>query len=100
MEQPITKDEILTLIRAHKNILEEKYGLLSIGLFGSYARGENKQDSDIDFFVELKRQSFSDYAGLEIYLECLFQRKVEVVIKYDRLRPAFLKNISKDLIYA
>lgn len=100
MQKNLSKEDILLLIKAHKKTLEQKYGILSIGLFGSYARGENNQNSDIDFFVELKNQSFSDYAGLEIYLEELFQQKVQVVIKYNRIRPRFLNNIQKDLIYA
>jgi uncharacterized protein len=100
MAKTFSKQEILMLIKAHKEILEKRFGLLSIGLFGSYARGENNQNSDIDFFVELKKQSFSDYAGLEIYLENLFQQKVQVVINYERLSPRFMNNIKKDLIYA
>lgn len=100
MPENLSKDDILGLIKVHRKTLEQKYGILSIGLFGSYARGENNQFSDIDFFVELKKQSFSEYAGLEIFLEELFQRKVQVVVKYSRLRPRFLDSIKKDLINA
>jgi len=51
----IDKKYILELLKGKKEYLREKYGVTSISLFGSYARGEETEESDIDFFVEIGR---------------------------------------------
>jgi len=50
--------EILEILRLEKPYLQENFGVLSIGLFGSYARGTERADSDIDVLVELKEPRF------------------------------------------
>ena len=49
-----TTNEYLTKIRQFKQQFAEKYGIISIGIFGSVARGEQHEESDLDVFVELK----------------------------------------------
>ena len=48
----MTKDECITLLKKYTGILKEKYGITSLSLFGSIAKDEKKEGSDIDFFVE------------------------------------------------
>lgn len=48
----MTKDECIKLLKMYMDILKNKYGITSLSLFGSTARGEQKEDSDIDLFVE------------------------------------------------
>ena len=48
----MTKDECITLLKKYTGILKEKYGITSLSLFGSTARGEQKEGSDIDLFVD------------------------------------------------
>ena len=50
----MTKSEILTFLRSHKDEMREKFGFRKIGLFGSYVRGEQREDSDIDLAVEIE----------------------------------------------
>jgi predicted nucleotidyltransferase len=92
--------EILEILRLEKPYLQENFGVLSIGLFGSYARGTERADSDIDVLVELKEPRFEFLAGLTIYLERRLGKPVEVVRKRKGLSDRFLKRIGETVQYA
>jgi len=49
----MNKDEIIAFLKAHKEEMRQRYGVKKIGLFGSYVRGEAKEDSDVDIAVEM-----------------------------------------------
>lgn len=95
----IDKDYIIELLKGRKDFLQKKYGVTSISLFGSYARGEETEESDIDFFVEFDEADYHKLSGLYIFLEETFQKKISLVHKHDRIKEKFLKIISKDLIH-
>jgi predicted nucleotidyltransferase len=93
------KDEIIKILQSDKQFLKENYGVVSIGLFGSYAKGGEKPDSDVDFLVEFKEPSYSLLMGLYAYLENKLNSKIEIVRKGPHVSERFLKNIKNDLIY-
>ena len=93
------KDEIINTLQSDKQFLKENYGVVSIGLFGSYAKGLEKPDSDVDFLVEFKEPSYSLLMGLYTYLENKLNTKIEIVRKGPHVSERFLKNIKNDLIY-
>jgi predicted nucleotidyltransferase len=99
MNDKITKEYIIDQLRSDKNVLIEKYGVIKIGLFGSYAKSKNIKDSDIDFIVELKSPKYEWMAGLQIYLENKFNRKIELIRKSRLTNNRFIHNIEKDVIY-
>ena len=88
-----------SILRKEKSFLSENFGLASIGLFGSFAKGKETSDSDVDLLVELKEPSFDFLAGLQIYLESKLGRPVEIVRKRKGLSARFLKRIEKDIRY-
>jgi hypothetical protein len=92
--------QILEVLRLEKPYLHENFGVLSIGLFGSYARGTERPDSDIDVLVELKEPRFEFLAGLQIYLERKLGKPVEVIRKREGLSERFLKRIAETIQYA
>jgi len=92
--------EILEILRKEKSYLSKNFGLSSIGLFGSFAKGTQMPESDIDLLVELKEPRFDFLAGLQIYLESKLGRPVEVIRKRKGLSDRFLKRIEKDIHYA
>jgi hypothetical protein len=96
----MTNQEILEALREEKPYLLDKFGVLSIGLFGSYARGTEGPDSDIDLLVELKEPRFELLAGLQIYLERKFGKRVEVIRKRRGLSDRFMKRIEGSVQYA
>ena len=94
----MTKEHILTFLKNKKEFLSQNFGVRSIGLFGSYARNEATQKSDIDLVVDMP-SSFENFFDLKYYLEENFKVKVDL-IKEKNLR-AFIKNrIQNELLYA
>ena len=94
------RDQILTTIRQEKPYLQKEFGLLSIGLFGSYAKGQEHPGSDIDLLVELSEPSFDFLAGLQIYLEERLGQPIEIIRKRKGMRVSFLNRIEKNIHYA
>jgi predicted nucleotidyltransferase len=96
----MTKNEILTFLREKKSYLVEQYGVTSIGLFGSYARDEAGDDSDIDIAVELQsKNKFMNFFNLKYYLEEHFKKSIDIGIE-SALKPIAKEYIDKDIIYA
>lgn len=102
--------EIVDLLKTNKEALE-KYKVKRIGLFGSYVRGEQKKESDIDLVVEFDLSAFGkDFEGLfdvfmnlSSYLEDLFGRKVDILtpVSIESIRiKEVAEDIKRSLIYA
>ena len=96
----LKQNQILQIIKEEKPYLQKHFGLLSIGIFGSYARGEQRPESDIDFLVELSEPRFDNLAGLQIYLERRLGLPVEIIRKRKNISKRFLTRIEKDIHYA
>ena len=100
MKKNLSKREIINFIKEEKTFLKENFGVLNIGLFGSYARDQHNQDSDIDFLVEFSKPSFDYLAGLQIYMEKKFNKKIEIVRKRSLSNNRFFERIEQEAIYA
>ena len=74
-------------------------GMQKLGIFGSVARNENTEHSDIDIVVEVKKPSLQLMYELRETLKQLFECEVDLVRFRDSLRPLFKSNIQKDVIY-
>ena len=92
--------EILDLLKQEKAYLQSEFGVLSIGLFGSYAKGTHDSGSDVDLLVELVEPRFDLLAGLQIYLEKRIGKPVELIRKRPGLSERFMSRISKQVQYA
>ena len=84
---PLSRDQILKTLHAHKRFLAAEYGVYRIGLFGSYAKDAPHDGSDIDLVAELDRPLGLKFIELTEYLERIFGRKVDV------LTPVGLRSI-------
>lgn len=93
------KDEILNTLQTDKQFLKDNYGVVTIALFGSYAKGVENKDSDVDFMVEFTEPSYSLLMGLYSYLEQKLNSKIEIVRKGPHLSNRFIDTIKNDLIY-
>jgi len=95
-----TKDYILSTIKTHKTELK-KFGILNVGLFGSYVRDEQSKKSDIDILIDFDpdKESFDNYMAVYDYFEKLFKNeKVEIVTK-NGLSPYIGPSILKEVMY-
>lgn len=95
-----TRDEYLNDIRQFKQEFSNKFGILSIGIFGSVARNEHQAESDLDVFVELQEPNFYIMYDIRDALEKLCGCKVDLLRLRKNLRPLLLKRIEQDGIYA
>ncbi len=94
-------DEIKKILKEHEKELKEKYGVREIGIFGSYLRGEAKEESDVDILVEFNpdaKISLIDFVELENYLSDLLGVKVDLVEK-SALKPRIGKQILSEVMY-
>ena len=89
------KEEILEFLNANKKRLAERYGVRKIALFGSYAREEANEESDIDLFVEMEPDLFS-MVRLKKELEAEFGKKVDLVRDHSHLKPLLRKMIERE----
>ena len=99
MSKQIDKTNILNYLKEHYSEFKNKYNVEKIGLFGSYARGEATENSDIDIFVKMKPSLF-DMVAIKEQIENDLNRKVDIIREHKNIKPIFLKMIQKDLIYA
>ena len=83
----MNKNEILEILRTHRDELRKRFGVKSLAVFGSVARGEAGPESDVDILVEFESSpGFDGYMALKFYLEDLLGRKVDLVMK-SALKP-------------
>jgi len=97
----IDKEFILFEMKQNKMMLKQ-FGILNIGLFGSYAREEQSKISDIDILIEFEpeKENFDNYMAVYDILENLFgNNKIEIVTK-NGLSPYIGPQILKEVIYA
>jgi len=95
----MTKNDILEVLAEEKEYLQKTYEIDKIGLFGSYAKGMATADSDIDIYVEFTNKTFRNIAGLWVYLENVYNQKIDLLYRHKRSEGAIFEQIQKDVIY-
>ena len=93
-----TREEILDLMAKNKPELESRFKVRRLGLFGSYARGEQHAHSDVDILVDIDPSIGLDFVTLAERIEALLGLRVELVSR-RAIKPRHLKILEKDLIY-
>ena len=95
----LTKEHILQYLKEYKSLKKESYSIKKIGIFGSYARGEATENSDIDIVVDFDKADLFNQIGIMQELEEQFNTHVDVVALWKRMNPKLLSRIQKDAIY-
>ena len=93
-----TSEQILAELRVHGAELR-RLGVRRLGLFGSAARGDATDASDLDFLVEMERKTFDSYMDVKELLERLFHRRVDLVMA-DTVKPRLRPRILQEAVYA
>lgn len=93
-------EDILETLRKHKEELKRKYGVKEIGIFGSFARGEERESSDVDILVEFEKPVGLEFFELWDELEELLGMKVDLLtVKAVKQKFLLWKSIESDLVY-
>jgi len=92
--------DIKRILKKHQEELREKYGVKTIGIFGSFARNEQKEISDVDILVEFEKPIGLKFIELANYLEEILKVKVDLFTK-DALKqkPLLWESVKEDAVY-
>ena len=91
-------ENVISLIKKHRPELA-RFGVKSLALFGSVARGEARPDSDVDILVEFEgRATFDRFMDTKYYLEDILGCRVDLVVP-DAIKPRMKPAIMQDLVY-
>lgn len=98
----IRREEIIAYLQENKKVFHDLYGIQKIGLFGSFAREEQTDNSDLDILIEMDSTTeniFDKRIQLQELLMKRFSRKVDICHE-QAIKPVFRNLILKDTIYA
>ena len=94
----MTKTIILNFLKEHKAELQQRFNVQKIGLFGSYAKNEAREDSDIDIAITVSKKDFFLREDLKEYLQNYLHTAVDVGY-IDSFREYYRTKIEKEIIY-
>ncbi len=91
----------IEILKKHEETIRQKFHVKKIGIFGSFARNEEKEASDIDILVEFDPgfKTFDNYMELKYFIESVFNRSVDLVT-VAALKPQLKEDILREVIYA
>jgi len=93
------REQVLAFLRAHKDELRTRFGVTQLGLVGSYARDEARDESDIDIVVSLHSDNtFRSFFGLLHFLQDNLQARIDLATEAS-LKPQVRESILKDIRY-
>lgn len=95
----MTSEDLKSKLSALKPELAKRFGVKEIGFFGSYARGEDSKDSDIDILVEFSRPIGWSFFDLKDFLEDALEERVDLGTK-KALKPRIKDKILQEVIYS
>lgn len=93
------KDKILSILREIAPVLSERYGVTRIGIFGSVARDDASEASDVDIVYEMSKPNLFTVVHLKDELENILHCTVDLVRYRERMNPFLKKRIEKDGVY-
>jgi len=93
------QDGIKETLKKFKPILREKFKVEKIGIFGSYGRGEESEESDVDILVEFSEPIGWEFIDVKDFLEEILGREVHLAT-IGALRPSLKDRILKEIVYA
>lgn len=94
-----SRQQILTALQRFKKEAGSEYGIVSLGIFGSFARNQANENSDIDVVVETKSVNAFQIVHMKEQLEELLNTHVDIVRKRDRMNEFLKKRINEEAVY-
>lgn len=94
-------DEIIVYLKKNKGLFYERFGITRIGIFGSFARGDQILSSDIDMVIEMEkeRKSIHNFLRMKRFLEEELGRKIDMGFEHS-LKPIIREKVKKQIVYA
>lgn len=95
----IQRDEVLNILRNYKNTAKNEYGIVELGLFGSVARDEASNDSDVDICIKTKTPDMFALIHIKEELQQLLTHSIDIVRVREKMNPYLKKRIDSEAIY-
>ena len=95
----MSRSEIIEILKDFKKNHAKKYGILLIGIFGSVARDEATENSDVDIVIKTETPNPFNIVHIKENLEIQLNKKVDIVRLRDNMNPFLLKRIKKEAVY-
>ena len=89
--------KVIDILRSHEQEIKGRFAVRRIGLLGSFVRGKETKESDIDILVEFEDPTFRNFMNLAFFLEDLFGRRVDLLTPErisHRIRPYVEKEVA------
>ncbi|MBF0477528.1 MAG: nucleotidyltransferase domain-containing protein [Deltaproteobacteria bacterium] len=90
------RDDVLAILREFKRDYAEKYGILELGVFGSTARDEAGEDSDVDICIKTKTPNPFTLVHIKEDIEGLIRKQVDIVRVREKMNPFLKERIERD----
>lgn len=99
LEPGLNKESVLDMLGSYFKSNSDRLGIEKLGLFGSFSRGEQTPESDIDVCIRLRESSLYKLSSIRLDLESIFKRDVDLVTLPDKMDSIFFGELQKDVIY-
>lgn len=96
----MNKEKLLDILRKYKNERANYYGIIKIGIFGSTARGDAHEESDVDIVLRIREPDLFMLVGIKEELEERLHRPVDIVTYRDNMNLFLKKRIDEEAVYA
>ena len=96
----MNKEELIDILRKYKNERANYYGIVTIGIFGSTARGDAREESDVDIVLQIREPDLFMLAGIKEELEERLHLPVDIVTYRDNMNLFLKKRIDEEAVYA
>lgn len=93
------KREIIEILRRYKNEFAEQYGIEEIGVFGSVARNDIRENSDVDVVLRISKPDLFTLAGIKDDLEKRFNQSVDIITYREDMNPFLRRRIDGEAVY-
>ena len=93
------REEVLSILKVYKKDFSKKYGILEIGVFGSIARNEAGNDSDVDICIKIKNPYPFSMVHIKEDIECRVKKHVDIIRIREKMNPYLRQRIEKDAVY-
>ena len=94
-----SKEEVIEFLKSQKGYFATEFSVSKLGIFGSYARGEVRPESDLDIVVELDKPDLFSLIGVKQSIEEVLSVRVDVVRVRKSMNQVLKRRIEKDVIY-
>lgn len=97
-QNSLSRSECISILKDCLSYLQDNYGVSSLAIFGSIARSQNRESSDVDILIRFTTcPSLFTYIRIENYLSSRLNARVDLISE-DSIKPSFEKRIQKDII--